>query len=388
MRSSPMFLRRRLRAGSGSEGEEENGTVLTSADPAACTAWCLARTRELGFAAAGVCDASPSKRSGELRAWLDGGRHGPMDWMQAHIDVRVDPARIVPGTQSVLIAAARYHDGRPDARSASADVGSAAALGRVARYARGADYHRVMKRRLRTLQRELEAALPGTRGKVCCDIEPVPERELAERAGIGRIGKNTLLIADGLGSWTVLASYFTTARLQPTVREDATDPCGTCTRCIDACPTAAISPWSVDASRCITTVTIEQRSLPESEVASKVGDWLFGCDICQEVCPHNQPTRHSRRMGVDQAWDGRSAAFSLRDVLQWNQISRRAAMGASALTRVHAPQARRNAVWCALDVLRQNPKHPLRRDLESIAADEGDDPQVRHAAKTVLEMTR
>jgi len=362
--------------------------VAASTDPAACTAWCLARTRELGFAAAGVCDASPSKRSGELRAWLNGGRHGPMNWMQAHVDVRIDPARIVPGTQSVLVAAARYHDGRPDARCTDEIVGGTAARGRVARYARGPDYHRVMKRRLRTLQRELEAALPGTQGKVCCDIEPVPERELAERAGLGRIGKNTLLIADGLGSWTVLASYFTTARLQPTPRADDGDPCGTCTRCIDACPTGAISPWSVDASRCITTVTIEQRSLPEPHVASKVGDWLFGCDICQEVCPHNQPTRHSRRMGVDQAWDGRSAAFALRDVLQWNQISRRAAMGASALTRVHAPQARRNAVWCALDVLRQNPQHPLRQDLESITADEGDDPQVRHAAKTVLEMIR
>lgn len=359
-----------------------------STDPVACTAWCLARARELGFAAAGVCDASPSKRSGELRAWLDGGRHGPMDWMRAHVDVRVDPARIVPGTQSVLVAAARYHDGRPDTRSTEEDVGGTAVLGRVARYARGPDYHRVMKRRLRTLQRELEAALPGTRGKVCCDIEPVPERELAERAGIGRIGKNTLLIADGLGSWTVLASYFTTARLQPTPRADDNDPCGTCTRCIDACPTGAISPWSVDASRCITTVTIEQRSLPEPQVASKVGDWLFGCDICQEVCPHNQPTRHSRRQGVDQAWDGRSAAFPLRDVLQWNQISRRAAMGASALTRVHAPQARRNAVWCALGVLRKNPRHPIRSDLQAIAADGEDDPQVRQAAKTVLEMIR
>jgi epoxyqueuosine reductase len=355
-------------------------------DPAACTDWCLARARELGFAAAGVCDASPSRRSRELRAWLDEGRHGPMEWMRSYVDVRIDPARIVPGTQSVLVVAARYHDGRPDARNFATGSSGSTAYGRVARYARGADYHRVMKRRLRILQQEFEAALPGTRGKVCCDIEPVPERELAERAGIGRIGKNTLLITDGLGSWTVLASYFTTARLQPTIQVDARDPCGTCTRCIDACPTSAISPWRVDASRCITTVTIEQRSLPDNDIASRTGDWLFGCDICQEVCPHNQPTRQSRRQGIDPSWDGRNASFSLRDVLRWNQSSRRAAMGTSALARVNAPAARRNAVWCALDVLRHDPQHPLRSDLESICADESDEPQVRHAAQAVLGM--
>lgn len=381
-----MFLPRRFRVGWGCRSKQEKSAVPPSTDPAACTAWCLARARELGFAAAGVCDASPSKRSGALRAWLDAGRHGPMEWMRSYLEVRVDPARIVEGTQSVLVAAARYHDGRPDARFVGADGASSAAFGRAARYARGPDYHRVMKRRLRTLQHELEDALPGTRGKVCCDIEPIPERELAERAGIGRIGKNTLLIADGLGSWTVLACYFTTAQLQPTPRAEDSDPCGTCTRCIDACPTGAISPWSVDASRCITTITIEQRSLPNPQLASKVGDWLFGCDICQEVCPHNQPTRQSRRQGIDQAWDGRSAAFALRDVLRWDQVARRTAMGASALTRVHARQARRNAVWCALDVLQQDPKHPLRGDLESIAANEADDPQVRQAARTVLAM--
>ena len=362
------------------------GTRVIPTDPRGCTEWCLTRARELGFAAAGVCDASPSRRGAELRAWLEQGRHGPMRWMLSHFDVRVDPARIVPGTQSVLVVAARYHDGRPDERPARKDAVEGSPCGRVARYARGEDYHRVMKRRLRILQHELEAALPGTRGKVCCDIEPVPERELAERAGIGRIGKNTLLITEGVGSWTVLASYFTTARLQPTAQPAAQDPCGTCTRCIDACPTSAISPWSVDASRCITTITIEQRSLPEVDVASRAGDWLFGCDICQEVCPHNQPTRQSRRRGVDPAWDGRNAAFELHEVLQWDQRSRRAAMGVSALTRVGAIQARRNAVWCALDVLRTDPQHPLRQALKSITANDNEDPQVRQAAESVLAM--
>ncbi len=314
-----------------------------------------------------------------------------MEWMQRNLAARLDPRKLLAGAQSIVVVADRYHDGRPDARPTevlNALTGEVEAAGRTARYARGRDYHRRIKKRMRRLQRELECAIPGTRGKVCCDIEPLMEREVAERAGIGRCGKHTLLIAPKLGSWVLLASYVTTARLEPTAPDPSFDgdPCGSCTRCIDACPTGAISPWSVDGSKCISAVTIEERLRPDPIAASRTGDWLFGCDICQEVCPHNQPTRLSRRIGAHSEYDGRNAAFSLLAVLGWDEATRRAAFGPSALNRVRAPHARRNAVWCSLEVLRRRKDAQLRGAIESIARNPLEDPMVREAALEVLRL--
>ena len=358
-------------------------------DSIALSQWALARARSLGFAAVGICDAAASSRGEQLKAWLDGGNHGSMEWMNKNISVRLDPRKLVDGAQSIVVVADRYHDGRPDQRPAQVVdpvTGEFEAAGRTARYARGRDYHRRIKKRLRRLQRELEAALPGTRGKVCCDIEPFMEREMAERAGLGQCGKNTLLILPELGSWVLLASYVTTAKLiatEPNMPHRG-DPCGSCTRCIDACPTSAITPWSVDARKCISGMTLEERVRPDVDAAAKVGDWLFGCDICQEVCPHNQPTNLSRRMGFHPEYDGRTAAFSLRVVLGWDEAARRSAFGPSALNRVHAAHARRNAVWCSLEVLQRSSSDPLWGIIQGIAANENEDPMVRDAANEVL----
>lgn len=371
------------------QGGDAHSLPPASGDPAALSRWVLQRAASLGFASAGICAARPSERSQQLRSWLAQGRHGPMSWMERNIATRLDPTRLVDGARSIVVVADRYHDGSTDARPcvvrAGAD-GSELPAGRTARYARGRDYHRRIKKRMRRLQRELEEAIPGTRGKVCCDIEPLMEREVAERAGVGRCGKNTLLIAPGLGSWVLLASYVTSAVLDPTTPDAAlhTDPCGSCTRCIDACPTGAITPWSVDARKCISSVTLEDRGMPSSEVASKAGEWLLGCDICQEVCPHNQPTRRSRAAGTHSEYDGRNWAFALIDVLGWSEVDRRRAFGPSALNRVHATHARRNALWCSLGVLSRGEDPVLKSQVERIAADDAEDEVLRATAREVL----
>ncbi len=360
-----------------------------ASDRDALAAWAVARGHELGFAAVGICDTSPSQRADEFHSWLAAGKHGSMEWMSHNVAVRLDPSKLVEGAQSIVVVADRYHDGRPDERPAHG-VNSQSALeepaGRTARYARGRDYHRRIKKRLRRLQREMEEALPGSRGKVCCDIEPVMEREMAQRAGVGRIGKHTLLIAGELGSWVLLACYITTTRLRVTKPDPLLqgDPCGSCTRCIDACPTSAITPWSVDGAKCISGITIEERGMADSRYASKAQDWLLGCDICQEVCPHNQPTRLSKRLGFHPEYDGRNSTFSLNEVLGWDEPTRRAAFGPSALNRVRITQLRRNAVWCALEVLERSRDAALSTALARIAADAQDDPIVRTAAADVI----
>jgi epoxyqueuosine reductase len=340
---------------------------------------------ELGFHAAGVCDAAASSEGDRLHAWLAAGKQGAMGWMGEHLETRLDVRALHPGARSVLVVLLRYSDGAPDRIDrAWPGEGWAAPRGRVARYARGPDYHDVMKRRLGRLQRELERANPGATGRRTCDIEPVMERELAVRAGLGHIGKHTLLISRGLGSWTLIASLVTTVELAPTGPSEAgsaqmEDPCGTCTRCIDACPTHAIDPWSVDARRCISALTLEDRGNLDPSLASLMGDWIAGCDICQEVCPHNQPTRRSRAAGAHPDWRGRSGSFDLLAMLDWTDSQRRAAWRAGALRRMSASMAARNAVWALHNAV------PGSRDaLVRVAQDEAAPELARHAARAGL----
>jgi len=355
------------------------------ATPEDRTRWALARAMELGFHAAGVCDAAASGEGARLHAWLAAGKQGAMGWMGDHVDTRLDVRALHPGARSVLVVLLRYADGAPDRiERMSQDAGSAAPRGRVARYARGPDYHDLMKRRLERLQRELERANPGSTGRRTCDIEPAMERELAVRAGLGRTGKHTLLISRGLGSWTLIASLITTAELAPTgASTDGSahmdDPCGTCTRCIDACPTRAIEPWSIDARRCISALTLEDRGNLDPSLAALMGDWIAGCDICQEVCPHNQPTRRSRAVGAHPGWHGRGGSFDLLAMLDWTDSQRRAAWRAGALRRMSASMAARNAVW-ALHNAGPGAHDAVRR----VAGDDSAPALARDAARAAL----
>ncbi|MCP4658695.1 MAG: tRNA epoxyqueuosine(34) reductase QueG [bacterium] len=236
---------------------------------------------EAGFTRAGIASLEPSVRGGEaLERWLARGDHAGMNWMARRREVRADPARLLPGARTVLCVALQYHP-LSGAAEPSGDLWP-----RVARYARGRDYHDVMGRQLKALAARIRVAWPqcGTRPYV--DTGPLLERELAARAGLGAVGKNTNLLDRRWGSWFLLGELLLT--LDPAPDSPVSDLCGRCTRCLDACPTGALpEPYRLDSNRCISFWTIEHRGELPERVCELLGDWVFGCDICQEVCPWN-----------------------------------------------------------------------------------------------------
>jgi len=352
------------------------------AEPGTRRAHVLETARRVGFAAAAVADASPPVHLDALRRWIAEGRHGEMAWIADRIDLLADPSRLLEGARSVIVVADRYHDGRPDRRVPG--------LGRIGRYARGRDYHRTVRRRLEQLVAELQAAMPNERFRICVDTAPLLEREFAARSGLARIGKHTLAIARGLGSWTLLGEVLTTAEIASTDPDPAPDPCGTCTRCLEACPTDAITPYSVDATRCVSYLTIEHRGEIPPEFHEGIGDWIFGCDLCQEVCPHNQPTRAMRRGPIEPDHAPRRSGFDLLEVLGWTEEDRRVACTTSALKRAKLPMFRRNAVIAATNLilggdLDSELERALRRRLEEMFEELGVAPILRAALRTSKE---
>jgi epoxyqueuosine reductase len=235
------------------------------------------RAREIGFLACGVAQLGPSHRAAAFDDWLARGYAGTMRYLHRQAKKRKHPALIVRGAKVAVVVLEDYLPvGRADGQRV-----------RIAKYAQGADYHVVMMRRLEALAAFL-LEHGATMAHPWVDSGPVPERELAERAGLGWIGKNTMLIRPGLGSFFFIGTVFTDLALEPAVPM-ATDHCGTCTRCLDACPTRAlVEPRLLDATRCISYLTIEQkRPIPE-DLAAQLGGWAFGCDICNDVCPWNE----------------------------------------------------------------------------------------------------
>jgi epoxyqueuosine reductase len=330
-----------------------------------------------GFALAGVSDAAPTRYREELLSWLAAGKHGSMAYMAEHVGARLDPNLVLKGARSVLMVADVYAPrGRDDV------VGKR--RGRVARYARGGDYHVVMKRRLHALADTLRAKHPEHQFRVFVDTAPVLEREYAVRAGLGWVAKNSLLIHPRAGSYLLLGGIFTTLPVE-NAGAPAIDHCGTCTRCIDACPTGAITPYSVDASRCISYLTIERRLPIDERFHAAIGDWIYGCDICQEVCPHNS----ARPAGVEAAparpeYAPARDSFDLLDVLEWSEEARRRAFQGSAMKRATLAMMKRNAVIAAGNALRAAPDVALRTRLEELAGDLAEPEMVRDAARTVL----
>jgi epoxyqueuosine reductase len=242
----------------------------------------LERALELGFDDAAIVPAEEPAHYGALREWLDAGMHGEMAYMARHAELRRHPGGVLPGARSV-VAVSMSH--RPE--------GDGGEAGGVARYARGADYHKLVRKRLAQLgelvREELGASgVPGAETRACVDSAPILERDLAVRAGLGWFGKSANVISQRLGSYLFLGELLVTAEL-PEVSRAAPDRCGTCTACIAACPTGAIvAPYRVDARRCISYLTIELRGSIPRELRAAIGDHLFGCDICQIVCPWNR----------------------------------------------------------------------------------------------------
>jgi epoxyqueuosine reductase len=343
--------------------------------------------RSLGFALAGVAPARPTDRGAELDRWLAEGLHGSMEWLARHAEVRKDPARVLAGARSIIMVADRY--ARPGDTDPPADDGPP--RGRIARYARGDDYHQVMKRRLHALCDALRPRFPADAFRAFVDTAPVLEREHALRAGLGWIGKHTLLIHPREGSWLLLGGVLTTLGLEPPDgQRPIADHCGTCTRCIDACPTRAITPYAVDARRCISYLTIEHRGPIDPSLHAPMGDWIFGCDICQEVCPHNRPRaadppREAAQAPLPRHADApRRASFDLLDVLGWTEQDRRRALSGSSMKRAGLDMWKRNALIAAGNTLRRREHPALRARVEAIATDAREPDPVRDAARGVL----
>jgi epoxyqueuosine reductase len=233
-----------------------------------------ARALELGFDRVAVGPAGPPPHGAAFERWLDEGRAGTMDYLADTRAERLDPTRLLPGCRSVIAVALNYARGDEPAWRG------------VARYARTADYHDTMRPRLHAL-RDYVSAAAGAQSRASLDTSAVLERDLAAAAGLGWIGKNTNLLASELGSYFFIGLVLTTAGL--TSDEPHPDRCGTCTACLDACPTRAFDgPYLLDARRCIAYLTIEHRGAISEAFHAAIGDWLFGCDICQEVCPWNR----------------------------------------------------------------------------------------------------
>jgi epoxyqueuosine reductase len=251
----------------------------------------------LGFDACRFTTAAPPESAPRLQAWLREGRHGEMAYLERNASRRIDPRQILPGARSIVTLAVSYHGNQPPEDSVP---GSASALSRsrglVARYARYEDYHDLLGKRLNQLAEILgRAGGPETRSLYYVDTGPVLERDLAQRAGLGFIGKHTNLISRSLGNWIFLGEIITTLEVEPD--EPETNRCGRCARCLEACPTKAITaPFHLDARRCISYLTIELKGSIPVEFRPAVGNRIFGCDDCLEICPWNRFARESRFM--------------------------------------------------------------------------------------------
>ena len=249
------------------------------------------RAAELGIDKIGVVPASALEQERQLLGeWLARGYHGNMAWMEREPEKRSDPRLLFPGARSVIVAAVNYFTPHEHSNSPGE--------GKLSRYAWGDDYHEVVVEKLRHLLAWISEECPGTSGKVCVDTSPFMDKAWAVRSGIGWLGKHSNVITKDLGSWVFIGSIILDIELDyDTTLVD--DHCGTCTACLDACPTKAIvEPYVVDSRKCISFATIELRdeTLPP-EIASDLNGWLYGCDICQDVCPWNRfetPARDAR----------------------------------------------------------------------------------------------
>jgi epoxyqueuosine reductase len=332
-----------------------------------------AQALALGFDMARLLPLGLPRHGGAFATWLAAGLHGEMGYLAERSHLRADPAEMAPGATSIIMLAANYNPGPPP------DEWMSLAHGRIARYAWSRDYHDVIKARLYALDAFIRERTGRTAlGKACVDTAPFLERDFAEQAGLGFPGKNTVLITPGLGSWTFLAALLvpevlvyepdSEGRALPDAEKQAKQPsgtsdfprwrlaganggahvgtCGGCTRCLTACPTQAfVGPYVLDARRCISYLTIELRGPIPAELRPAMGNWVFGCDVCQEVCPYN-------RDAAAGAWPQLAAnpvqaAPRLLDLLALDDAKFRARYRGTALMRTKRRGLVRNACVAA-----------------------------------------
>jgi epoxyqueuosine reductase len=235
-----------------------------------------------GFHKVGIVRAVPlEEEAPRLKEWLARGYHGEMSWMARDVEKRLDPLKLFPPARSIVVVALNYYT--PDQHQENS------ATGKVSRYAWGDDYHDVLKTKLESLLSWIRKQDPDANGKICVDIQPTLDKAWAVRAGLGWLGKHTNVITPEFGSWVFIGELLLNLELEPD-QDLVEDHCGTCTYCIDACPTQAITePYVVDSNKCISYATIELRAPELPQVLQPhLSGWLYGCDICQDVCPWNR----------------------------------------------------------------------------------------------------
>jgi epoxyqueuosine reductase len=296
---------------------------------------------DVGVSDVGIARAGPIARGFELQRWLEQGRHGQMDYMARTAAERSDPRRLLPGSRSIIVAADAYN---PATESADKREPDSSPRGRIARYAWGRDYHRVLRGKLKQLADRLHEAMEEPfESRVCVDTAPILEREVAAAAGLGWIGKNAMLIHPKLGSYLFLGEILTTLGLSAT--EPMPDRCGSCTRCLEACPTCALdAPHRMDARRCISYLNIEHRAPIDPALAPLMGTWVFGCDMCQEVCPYNRKAPPGREPAYQlDVSDNFRPQPPLEAILQWSEQDRQAQLAGTAMKRAKLSMWHRNA---------------------------------------------
>lgn len=239
--------------------------------------------KDLGFLSCGISKAEfLEEEAPRLEQWLKEGRHGQMAYMENHFDKRLDPRILVPGAKSVVSLLFNYYPEKQQAKGAP----------KISKYAFGTDYHFVIKDKLKQLFQILQEETVEINGRVFVDSAPVMDKAWAARSGLGWIGKNTNLITQKVGSFFFIAEIILDLELE--YDTTTTDHCGSCTACIDACPTQALTPYQIDASKCISYLTIELKDQIPDEFQGKMDGWAFGCDVCQDVCPWNRFSKPHR----------------------------------------------------------------------------------------------
>ena len=257
------------------------------------TALVKEKAKHFGFDFCGIAEAEYlEEEAPKLEAWLQQGMHGQMGYMARNFEKRLDPRKLVPGARSVVTLLYNYYPKKDLAEQHKY---------KIAKYAYGQDYHFVIKRKLKDLLQALQQEIGAIDGRVFVDSAPVMERAWAQKSGLGWIGKNSLLLNRKMGSYFFIAELIIDLPLNPD--PPIQDYCGNCTRCIDACPTDAITPYQVDASKCISYFTIELRDAIPEKQKGKFDNWIFGCDICQDVCPWNRFARPHSESDFDPSAD-------------------------------------------------------------------------------------
>jgi len=332
---------------------------------------------ELGFDAVGITDPDPGAHGEYLQQWLQQGRHGSMDWMQRHAHLRLQPALLHAGVNSVICVRLNYLHAKA---SQPQQLQQQTDTGHISRYAAGRDYHKLMRKRLARLAKKIEAAAGGSH-RALVDSAPVLEKVFAQKAGLGWIGKHTNLLNSEVGNWFFLGEIYTTLKLPRD--EPAVDRCGSCRRCIDICPTRAITaPYQLDARKCISYLTIEHKGSIPLQYRHAIGNHVFGCDDCLAICPWNKFASYSR----EQAFTPREQLDAPRLValFGWDEAEFMQATAGTAIRRIDYLQWLRNlavalgnapssrSVVEALQQRREHPSAMLREHIEWALAQHAD----------------